>query len=280
MSAGKGAQPVFGINSYSYTIDHTAEAFLTNLAGRGYREFELMVYPGHMWPKAMSAADRTKLRRHAESLGARIVTLNMPNIDVNIAAASDDVRALCLDHLERIIGLAGDLGAAGVIIGPGKSNPLMPMPRDQLMGHFFRGLERLAPLAKKAGTRLLVENMPFAFIPGIADLMAALDRFGNDDIAVVYDVANGYFIKEDIAQGIRIAKPRLDLVHLSDTNQQVYRHDAVGLGTVPFEVVPPVLAEIGHRNLPVLEIIAANADTQIEDSARRLVKAGFKAAAG
>jgi hypothetical protein len=27
---------VFGMNSYSYTIDHTAEAFLTNLAGRGY----------------------------------------------------------------------------------------------------------------------------------------------------------------------------------------------------------------------------------------------------
>ncbi len=275
-----GAQPVFGMNSYSYTIDHTAEAFLTNLACRGYREFELMVYPGHMWPKAMSVADRTKLRRHAESLGARIVTLNMPNIDVNITAASDDMRALCLDHLERIIGLAGDLGAAGVIIGPGKANPLMPMPRDQLMGHFFRGLERLVPLAKKAGTRLLVENMPFAFIPGIADLMAALDRFGNDDIGVVYDVANGYFIKEDIAQGIRIAKPRLALVHLSDTNQQVYRHDAVGLGTVPFEVMPPVLVEIGHGNLPVLEIIAANADTQIEDSARRLMKAGFKAAAG
>lgn len=274
------AQPVFGMNSYSYTIDHTAEAFLTKLAGRGYRDFELMVYPGHMWPKAMSAADRVNLRRHADSLGARIVTINMPNIDVNIAAASDDMRALCLDHLERIVALAGDLGAAGVVVGPGKANPLLPMPRDQLLGHFFRGLERLVPLAKKAGTRLLAENMPFAFLPGIADLMAALDTFGSDDIGVVYDVANGHFIKEDIAQGIRIAKPRLALVHLSDTNQRVYRHDAVGLGDVPFDVVPPVLAEIGHRQLPVLEIIAAHADTQIEDSARRLVQAGFKSTNG
>ena len=84
-----GAQPVFGMNSYSYTFDHTAETFLTKLAGRGYREFELMVYPGHMWPKAMTAADRKALRSHAEKLGARIVTLNMPNIDVNIAAASE-----------------------------------------------------------------------------------------------------------------------------------------------------------------------------------------------
>ena len=270
---------MFGINSYSYTFDHTAETFLTKLAGRGYREFELMVYLGHMWPKAMTAADRKALRRHAESLGARIVTLNMPNIDVNITAASEDMRALCLDHLERIIALAGDLGAPGVVVGPGKANPLLPMPRDQLMGHFFRALERLVPLAKKAGTRLLVENMPFAFLPRIADLMAALNRFGNDDIGVVYDVANGHFIEEDIAQGLRIAKPRLALVHLSDTGQQVYRHDPVGLGTVAFAVVPPVLEEIGHPQLPMLEIIAANADTQIDDSARRLVKAGFKTTA-
>jgi hypothetical protein len=38
-----------------------------------------------------------------------------------------------------------------------------------------------------------------------------------------------------------------------------------------------VLEEIGHPHLPVLEIIAADADAQIADSARRLVEAGFKA---
>ena len=276
MSAAASPE-VFGINSYSYTIDHTAEAFLTNLAGRGYREFELMIYPGHLWPKALPAAGRASLRKHAERLGARIVTLNMPNIDVNIAAASEDMRALSLDHLERIIALAGDLGVPGVVVGPGKANPLFPMPREQLTGHFFRALERLVPLARKAGTRVLVENMPFAFLPGIVELMAALDRFGSDEIGVVYDVANGYFIKENLADGLRAAKPRLALVHLSDTGQAVYRHDAVGLGTVPFEVVPPALAAIGHTKLPMLEIIAAEADTQIEASARKLLAAGFKA---
>ena len=105
---------MFGMNSYSYTFDHTAETFLTNLAGRGYREFELMVYPGHMWPKAMTAADRQaapprriarRPHRHPQHAQHRR----------QIAAASDDMRALCLDHLERIIGLAGDLGAAGVV---------------------------------------------------------------------------------------------------------------------------------------------------------------------
>jgi len=92
---------VFGINSYSYTFSHTAERFLTELAGRGYRSFELMIYPGHLWPKAMSTGDRTALRRRAEQLGARIFSLNMPNIDVNIAGASEDVRSLSLDHSFR-----------------------------------------------------------------------------------------------------------------------------------------------------------------------------------
>jgi hypothetical protein len=108
--------------------------------------------------------------------------------------------------------------------------------------------------------------------------MAALDRFGQRRHRVVLRRRQRLLHQRGHRAGIRIAKPRLALVHLSDTNQQVYRHDAVGLGTVPFEVVPPVLAEIGHRNLPVLEIIAANADTQIEDSARRLVKAGLQKA--
>jgi sugar phosphate isomerase/epimerase len=274
MSSEPTGRP-FGINSYSYIFDHTAEAFLTKLAGRGYREFELMVHPGHLWPKAMWGAARATLRRHAESLGARIVTLNMPNIDVNIAAASEDVRELSLDHLERIVALAGDLGVPGVIIGPGKPNPLFPMPRQALLAHFFRALDRLVPAARRAGTRLIVENMPFAFLPNISELMAALDTYGSEDIEVLYDVANGHFINEDIAEGLRAAQSRLALVHLSDTGQGIYRHDAVGLGTVPFGAVPPVLDAIGYTGLPILEIIAPDADAQIEDSARRLAAAGF-----
>lgn len=268
--------PVFGINSYAYTFTHTAERFLTELTARGYRSFELMTYPGHMWPKTMSAADRSRLRRHAESLGARIFSLNMPNIDVNIAAASPDVRALSIDHLVRIIELAGELGARGVVVGPGKSNPLFPMPREQLLGHFHAAMERIVPAAKSAGTRLFVENMPFAFLPGIGELMDAIERYDRDVVQVVYDVANGHFIKEDIAEGLRRAAPRLALVHLSDTGQKIYRHDPVGLGDVPFQVVPPVLAELGHREAPMLEVISTDADANIEDSNRRLVAAGFR----
>jgi sugar phosphate isomerase/epimerase len=265
----------FAINSYSYTIDLTARQFLDRLAERGYRAFELMIYPGHLWPKELSGGDRASLRRHIAAGGLEVVTLNMPNIDVNIAAASEEMRGQSLDLLERTILLAGELGVPGVVIGPGKANPLFPMPRERLMGHFFRALDRLGPVAQRAGTGLLVENMSFAFLPGIGELLAALDTYGNDDLGIVYDVANGWFIREDVAEGLRQCARRLRLVHYSDTGQSVYRHDAVGLGTVPFAIVPPVLAEIGHRGRPMLEIIAPEADRAIDDSVAKLIALGY-----
>ena len=269
----------FAINSYSYTQDHTARQFLDKLADRGYVEFELMMYPGHLWPKDMSAADRKDLRQHIERRGLKITTLNMPNIDINIAGASKEMRAYSLDLLQRLVEFAGDLGVPAVIIAPGKANVLYSMPREQLMGHFFAGLDTLAPIAKKAGTRLVLENMPFTFLPKIDEMLAALDRYGNPDIAVMYDVANGWFVKEDIGGALRAASKsgRLVLIHYSDTNQTVYRHDAVGLGTVPFAAIPPLLKEIGFDGRPMLEIITpdANADAVIDDSVRRLTEAGY-----
>jgi len=266
----------FGVNSYSYTFDYTADRFLSELAGRGFRTFELMIYPGHLWPKTMTSNERSALRNRIESLGVRVVSLNMPNLDVNITAASDDVRNLSLEHVERIIALAGEIGVPGVVVGPGKANGLFPMRRAELLGHFHRSFERLVFAAKKAGTKIYAENMPFAFLPGISDLMKEIERYDASTVQVVYDVANGHFIKEDIAAALRVAAPRLALVHLSDTARSVYRHDPVGLGDVPFHVVPPVLSEIGHHEAPVLEVISTDADATIDDSVRRLLAVGFK----
>ena len=67
----------------------------------------------------------------------------------------------------------------------------------------------------------------------------------------------------------------LDCVHFSDTGRQVYRHDPVGAGNVPFREVPPVLEEIGYKRPPMLEIIAPDAEQGILASADRLAAMGY-----
>jgi sugar phosphate isomerase/epimerase len=265
----------FAINTYAYTASHPAADCLRHLAGQGYTDFELMMVPGHLWPAATDAAARRALRRLVEGQGLRIMSLNMPNIDINIAAVAEEMRRHSLDLLRAILELAGDLEVAGVVIGPGKANPLMPAPVEQLTGHFFRALDELAPHALRVGTRLYVENMPFTFLPGAEGLMAALERYGDERIAVIYDVANAAFIGEDPGAGLRRVGERLALVHLSDTPREVYRHSAVGQGVVPFAAIPPLLDEVGYADLPMFEIIADNPDEALRTSAQSLFELGW-----
>jgi L-ribulose-5-phosphate 3-epimerase len=270
----------FGCNTYSYSLSRPAEKCLTHLVSLGFSEFEVMMVPGHLWPPDITLAARKALRGRIDKLGARVVALNMPNVDMNVAGIASEMRRYTLDVLNGFVELAGDLEVPGVVIGPGKANPLFPASKDLLIDHFFTALDELCPRADKAGTALWVENMPFAFLPKIGELMDVLDRYGNPRIGIVWDAANSHFAHEDLGDSLRRCRDRLKLVHLSDTNRWQYRHDAVGLGTVPFAEIPPILAEIGHDRRPILEIISHDADRDVLASAQRLTEKGFSAPAG
>ena len=54
-----------------------------------------------------------------------------------------------------------------------------------------------------------------------------------------------------------------------------YRHDPVGLGTVPFAEVPRALHAAGYHARPMLEIISRDPDRDIIASASKLALLGF-----
>jgi len=266
---------LFTINTYSYILRFGALECLDHLARQGWTRFEFMLFPGHLWPAELDAGSRCKLRDDIIARELRLQTFNMPNIDINIAAATRGMRDYSLSILSEAIVLAGELGVPNVLIGPGKANPLFPLPDDRMTEYFFAALDKLVPLARRCGTSLSIENLPFAFLPDAESLMRALDQYGDEEVGVVYDVANAVFHGEDPLEGLKRVQKRLRFVHLSDTNRTVYRHDPVGSGVVPFAGIPPVLGEIGHREAPVLEIITTNPDADIADSARNLAAMGW-----
>jgi sugar phosphate isomerase/epimerase len=265
----------FACNTYSYIFSQDAKRCIAHLAKLGFAEFELMMYPGHLWPADADAAARRALRQAVEANGQRIVSLNMPNIDINVAGGAAEMRRYSLDILGDVVRLAGDLRVPGVVIGPGKANPLFPAPREVLVGHFHAALDEMAPLAASAGTTLLVENMPFAFLPRIDELMRAVDAYGRDDIGIVFDVANSHFVGEDLGAALLGCAPRLKLVHLSDTDRSTYRHAPIGDGTVPFEQLPAALTAVAYDGPLVLEIIADDPDRAMHDAAAKLMAIGI-----
>jgi len=270
----KTAAAGVGVNTYSYIFGGSAADTVAKLADQGYGGVELMFFPGHLWPAELDASKLRSLRRLCETR-LRLVAVNMPNVDINVAAAAEEMRAYTMDLLTKFVRCAGELGAGGIILGPGKPNPLFPMPRERMVSHFYRALDVLVPLARQAGTRLLIENMPFAFLPDAEALMNAVDSYGDDGIRVIYDVANAHFIGEDPRQGLSCVRERLSLVHFSDTTRLSYKHDPLGQGDVPLAGLASQMKEVGYSELPMLEVISHNPDADIADSCRRLREAGI-----
>ena len=264
----------FGVNTYSYIFDGSAADTVARLADQGYGGVELMFFPGHLWPAELDASALRALRKLCEAR-LRLVAVNMPNVDMNIAAAAEEMRSYTLDLLVQFVRCAGELEAGGIIVGPGKANPLFPMPPDRMISYFYRALDTLAPLAQQVGTRLFIENMPFAFLPDAESLMNVVDGYGDESIRVIYDVANAHFIGEAPTDGLRRVRDRLSLVHFSDTTRQSYKHDPLGYGDVPLTGLASVMKEIGYTELPMLEVISHSPDSDIAESCRRLREAGF-----
>jgi L-ribulose-5-phosphate 3-epimerase len=265
------------VNTYAHTLSWKALDCLRELAGHGFTDFEVMMYPGHAWPPEMDASARRSMLQFLQANGLRIAAFNQPNIDINLAAATSEMREYTLANMRGVIELAGEWGVPAIVVGPGKVNPLLPAPRDSVTGHLYRSLDQLVPLATQAGTRILLENIPFAFLPDIASLMDAVEAYGAPEIGIVYDLANGAFIREDLTGALKRCGDRLDLVHLSDTTLQLYRHDPIGEGDMDFARKLVELREHGWTRKTVLEVISSQGDPTggVLQSAARLDAIGW-----
>jgi len=262
------------LNTYSYTQTMGAADCLRHLARKGARDIELMTFPGHVWIDDDQRSLRN-IRSIIDGEGLRLSSINTVNVDLNIAGAAAEMRAYSLGLVEVFLRIAGVLGAQGFILGPGKANPLLPLPTDRLQDYFFQALDRLLPVAREHGVGLWVENMPFAFLPTLDGVLNAVDTYGSSEVGICYDVANAHFVGEDPAAGIRRLGQRLDLLHLSDTTRQAYRHAAIGTGDVDFAGVWRAAREVGLRRVPVLEIISTEGDRDLFEAPLALRERGF-----
>ncbi len=264
-----------GINTFSYVYTHTAVDCLRHLGGMGYRDFEILVQQPHFWAPDFSAHERREIPKLLAGEGLRIVAVNLPGMDNNIVSTTREMRAYTVGQLCGLVDLCGEWEIPWVIFVPGRVSPLLPMPRERLNDYWVSGMTTVLDRAKAAGVEILIENVPTTWIPKAADVMAAIDQLGREDVGIIYDVANAPFAGEDPCEGARVVKDRLRLVHLSDTPRNAWRHDPVGTGDVPFAAFAAVLKEIGYSGLSVIELITPQPDLHIAESHVRLAAMGW-----
>jgi sugar phosphate isomerase/epimerase len=265
----------FVINTFSYIWQFRVDECIAHLVARGHTQFEILLTAPHLWPSESDGAARARLMQQVRALEARIVSLNAGGFDNNLVSPAEDVRRFARRYLCNCVDLAADLDSRYVVVSPGIGRPLHPPPTPWLLDWLRAGLTELVLHADKRGVQVLLENIPFSFLPRADGLMAAIEEFPANRIGVVYDVANAVFAREDPVEGLTRVAPRLRLVHLSDTPLERWEHATVGHGVVPFDRVRAALAKLRYEGPQVLELVTQTPDGDIEASIAALRTLGW-----
>lgn len=232
---------------------------LRHLHGMGYRSFEMMIFPPHCWPPELTSDQRREIKAFLDGEGGRITSFCYPALDNNPNSVDRIMRDYTLDRYREAIDLAAEWGCPYVVAIPGPVNSLINPPTEWMMDWFVEGMKALVGHAKGSGVRILLENVPFTFLPTAEDMKKTAEMIG-PEVGVNYDVCNGAYIKEDVGEAIRMLGPLCENVHMSDSGFGEFKHDRLGTGIVDPAPAFQALKDIGYDKLTVLEIITdANA---------------------
>lgn len=258
-----------GVNTMSFMWNAHARDALEALGGQGYRVFEVMTQAPHFDP-FMEAGQVQAFARFLREAQFEVETLNIPSLDLNLASGTAQMRDYTAKVFERLVDLAGEIGAKGLIVVTGRVNPLIRPARRDLEAWFDAGFEQVLRKAERAGVQLLLENIPMGVYAQAETLAAYAARLNHPLVRICYDIANAHFIGEDAALGLEKVAPHLGIVHLSDTRRDAWRHDPVGEGDCDFAGFCEALGRIGYAGTAMLEIISASPLQHIPESHAKL----------
>ncbi|MEM1236940.1 MAG: sugar phosphate isomerase/epimerase family protein [Pseudomonadota bacterium] len=267
-------------STFPFLYSHDGLGALKHLQSLGYDTFEMMIFPPHCWPRELSVADRKEYKSWLTGEGCKISSFCYPLLDNNPNGVDRLMRAYTLDRYREAIDLAAEWECPYVVAIPGPVNSLINPPHDWMLNWFVEGMKQLVDYAKGTGVQLLLENVPFTYLPTAKDMKETAALIG-PEVGVNFDVCNSAFIKEDPAEAIRMLGDLVKNVHISDSGYEEFLHARLGTGIVDPGPSAAALNEIGYTGETVLEIITdalqpgADPDGDIKVSHDILAKNGW-----
>lgn len=268
-------------STFPFLYSHGGLDALKHLRGMGYDRFEMMIFPPHCWPRELTAAQRRETKAWMDGEGTRFSSFCYPLLDNNPNSVDRLMRDYTLDRYREAIDLAAEWNCPYVVAIPGPVSSLINPPREWMLDWFVEGMKTLVAHTRGTGVELLLENVPFTFLPSAKDMKDTAELIG-PEVGVNFDVCNSAYIREDVGAAIRLLGPLVRNVHISDSGYGEFKHDRLGTGIVDPAPAAEALAEIGYTGATVLEIITdalvpgADPDEDIRSSHAILARHGWK----
>ena len=243
------------ISTFPYLYSHGGLDALKHIAAMGYDNFEMMIFPPHCWPAEMDTGTRREIKAWLDGEGKRITSFCYPLLDNNPNSVDRLMRRYTLDRYREAIDLSAEWACPYVVAIPGPVNSLINPPHQWMLDWFVEGMKELVAHANGTGVDLLLENVPFTFLPTAEDMKRTAELI-DPSVGVNFDVCNSAYIREDVPAAIRLLGPLVKNVHISDSGYGDFKHDRLGTGIVEPAPAAAALEAIGYDGYTVLEIIA------------------------
>lgn len=242
-------------STFPFLYSHNGLDAVLLLHEMGYRLFEMMIFPPHCWPAELPAEERRRWKAEFDARGLKITSFCYPLLDNNPNSTDRIMRRYTLDRYHEAVDLAGEWECPYVVMIPGPVNSLINPPEAWMLEWFVEGAQEVARHAKERGVGILIENVPFTFLPTAADMEHVCGMIG-EGVGVNYDICNGAYIREDVGKAIHRLGKLVRNVHISDTGYGEFVHARLGTGIVDVAPAAKALQDIGYDGVTVLEIIA------------------------
>ena len=269
-------------STFPFLYSHGGLDALKHLKTLGYDTFELMIFPPHCWPRELTVADKRDYKAWLDGEGGVVSSFCYPLLDNNPNGVDRLMRGYTLDRYKEAIDFAAELQCPYVVAIPGPVNSLINPPQEWMLDWFVEGMKELVTYSKGTGVEILLENVPFTFLPTAKDMADTAALIG-PEVGVNFDVCNSAFIKEDPAEAIRMLGSLVKNVHISDSGYDDFKHAKLGTGIVDPGTAAKALNDIGYEGVTVLEIITdalaegADPDGEIRESHDILAASGWAA---
>ena len=240
----------FSTNAF---VRSSAEEAIGAVARAGYGGVELMLDAPHLFPLDASREKVRSIRSALADAGLRFSNGNA----FPMAAVGDtwnpswidpdpERRGLRIRHTAAALRVAGALGIPNISTEPG--GPLPPgMSREEAMGLFLAGLERVLPVADETGVLLLVEPEPHLLIERTEEYLDFAGRTSHSHLGLNFDIGHFYCVGEDPAQAFRALRSHVRHVHLEDiAASREHRHLLPGEGAIDLPGVLRAMCDEGY----------------------------------
>lgn len=237
------------------------EEYIRFAVEHGFEHMEIDLFNPIQWLERFHRMRLKDLRRQLE--GAKITVSFHAAYVLNLADYLPETRAAAVRYIERLLGIATEIGAQWVTVHPGYGIgiPTLKWVRSLALDCFRWSLERLLKVAERLHVPIALENLNpvpegseiIFLLDSSKELEQILHEFPSPFLGVCLDVGHAA-VADGFEKYWRVAGSRCLGLHIHDNDGRDDLHYAPGKGMINWEKVVGLLNGSGFTGPLSVEV--------------------------